>query len=44
MQIRMIKLLKSLKLKAQMPRRIDLRGTGPLSAGMSGTPGRQEGL
>jgi hypothetical protein len=26
-----------------MPRRIDLRGIGPISSGMSGKPGRQEG-
>jgi len=26
-----------------MPRRIDLRGIGPISPGMSGKPGRQEG-
>gem|GEM_PF-5411644 len=25
-----------------MPRRIDLRGIGPMSSGMSGKPGRQE--
>jgi hypothetical protein len=30
-------------LKAQMPRRIDLRGIGPVLSGMSGKPGRQEG-
>jgi len=26
-----------------MPRRIDLRGIGPISSGMSGKPGREEG-